>query len=70
MDPLEIFKYYLPKLILPLKIRDYAKDGITSETEPFIFETNTENNLLYVDNDRIGLKIESTPKSKYLKLKI
>lgn len=70
LDPLEIFKYYLPKLILTLKIRDYAKDGITSETEPFIFETNTENNLLYVDNDRIGLKIESTPKSKYLKLKI
>lgn len=54
----KILEYYRPRLILPLAIRDFAKDGIKSETKPFIFETNKEQEKnLYIDNDRIGLQI-------------
>lgn len=54
----EILDYYRPRLILPFAIRDYAKDGITNETKPFIFETVKEQEKnLYIDNDRIGLQI-------------
>jgi hypothetical protein len=54
----EILEYYRPRLILPFSIRDYAEDGITNETKPFIFDTNKEQEKnLYIDNDRIGLKI-------------
>lgn len=55
---IEILEFYRPTLILPIAIRDYAEDGITNETKPFILETNKEQeNYLYVDNDRIGLQI-------------
>lgn len=54
----EILEYYRPRLILPLGIRDFAEDGITNETKPFIFDTNKEQEKnLYIDNDRIGLQI-------------
>lgn len=54
----EILDYYRPRLILPFAIRDYAKNGITNETKPFIFETDEEQKKnLYIDNDRIGLQI-------------
>lgn len=54
----EILEYYRPRLILPIAIREFAKNGITNETKPFLFETIKEQNEnIYIDNDRIGLCI-------------
>ena len=64
---LNLFKFYkhnkhffniFPKLILSKKIREYARNGISIETKPFILDTDRDR-LLYVDNDRVGLKIEN-----------
>ncbi|MBS1632453.1 MAG: hypothetical protein JST10_07760 [Bacteroidetes bacterium] len=53
----EVFDFYRPRLILPKKIRDYAEDGLTNETRPFIFETTEQGDNLYIDSDRVGLRI-------------
>jgi len=54
----EILEYYRPRLILPIAIMEYAKNGITNETKPFLFKTIKEQDEnLYIDNDRIGLRI-------------
>lgn len=53
----EILEFYRPRLILPKKIRDYAEDGLTSETKPFVFETSEQEYNTYIDNDRVGLRI-------------
>jgi hypothetical protein len=53
----EILEFYRPKLILPMNIKEYAEKGITNETKPFIFELKEQDNNLYIDNDRIGLRI-------------
>jgi hypothetical protein len=42
------------KLILPKNIEAYSKEGLNSRTEPFLYDSNEE---IYIDNDRIGLKI-------------
>ncbi len=42
------------KLILPKDIKKYAKEGLNSDTKPFLYDNN-EN--IYIDKDRIGLKI-------------
>ncbi|MEQ1665822.1 MAG: hypothetical protein ABL927_10640 [Bdellovibrionales bacterium] len=52
----ELFDFIRPCLILPKKIFEYAEKGINNETTPFIFENESENNYLYIDNDRIGLR--------------
>lgn len=44
------------KLIIPKSIEQLAGNGINRETEPFIIG-ESETNYLYIDNDRIGLKI-------------
>jgi len=59
----ELFCYLRPKLIIPAKIRDFAKNGLTSEIKPFLFDYKDVNSKeserrIYIDNDRIGLKIE------------
>ncbi|HHV84539.1 MAG TPA: hypothetical protein GXX42_01805 [Petrimonas sp.] len=54
----ELLEYYQPRIILPIDIRDYAKNGITNDIKPFIFETNqNQKENLYIDNDRIGLQV-------------
>jgi hypothetical protein len=54
---IEIIEFYRPRLILPIAIKDYAENGITNDVKPFIFDTNKEQeNYLYIDNDRVGLK--------------
>lgn len=54
----EIIEFYRPRLILPNAIRDYKEEGITNEIQPFIFDTNKEQEkYLYIDNDRVGLQI-------------
>ena len=54
----DMLQYYRPRLILPINIREYAEYGITSDIKPFLFETNKEQSSnLYIDNDRIGLRI-------------
>jgi len=53
----EILDYYRPRLILPIKIRDFAEDGISNEQKPFVFETKQEDTDIYIDNDRVGLRI-------------
>jgi len=52
----EILYYYRPALIVPKEIHEFAEKGLTNEIKPFIFEKTEENNI-YIDNDRIGLKI-------------
>jgi len=42
------------KLIVPKNITEYSKKGLDSHTEPFLYDSNEE---VYIDNDRIGLKI-------------
>lgn len=54
---LGIDKLFKPKLILPKCINEFASEGISKETMPFIFE-NLQNNI-YIDNDRIGLSISN-----------
>ncbi|MHB1922894.1 MAG: hypothetical protein ACYCOO_11735 [Chitinophagaceae bacterium] len=54
----EILEYYQPRLILPKNIREYAEKGLTNETMPFIFETKEQNENIYIDNDRVGLRIK------------
>lgn len=49
---LEFYKY---KIILPGNIEQYAKEGLPKEFEPFIFREENEN--IYIDNDRVGLRI-------------
>jgi hypothetical protein len=53
----DLFHIYNPSLILPKDIHIYAKEGITKEVKPFNFESNSEKNYLYIDNDRIGLSV-------------
>lgn len=52
----EILDYYRPRLILPKKIREYAEVGLNSETKPFKFETKGQDDNIYIDNDRVGLR--------------
>lgn len=52
----EILDYYRPQLILPRNILSYAEAGITNEIDPFIFD-NSNDHKVYIDNDRIGLRI-------------
>ncbi|MEA2049042.1 MAG: hypothetical protein U9O64_11435 [Campylobacterota bacterium] len=57
-----IFKYFFHdllhhnqfKLIVPKKITEYSEKGLDSHTEPFLYDSNEK---IYIDNDRIGLKI-------------
>jgi hypothetical protein len=51
------FEEFSLSIILPRAIREYAEIGITNETKPFIFENSEQNNNLYIDNDRVGLRI-------------
>ena len=53
----EILDFYRPKLILPINIREYAENGLTNETKPFLFEIKEQNEYIYIDNDRVGLSI-------------
>lgn len=54
----EIFEFYRPRLILPKNIFEYAENGITNDTKPFNFEAK-EDDYLYIDNDRVGLRLRS-----------
>lgn len=53
----EMFDIIRPRLILPINIREYAENGITNELKPFIFETKDQYENIYIDNDRVGLRI-------------
>ena len=48
----EVF-YYQPKIILPKNIEKYAKEGLNTDSEPFLYDGDKR---IYIDNDRIGLK--------------
>jgi hypothetical protein len=51
----EFFHYFRPRLIIPENIEEYGKNGLTRDTKPFNFDSK-ENNI-YIDKDRIGLRI-------------
>ncbi|MBX9449159.1 MAG: hypothetical protein KL787_05335 [Taibaiella sp.] len=53
----EFFEYHRLSLLLPIEIRDYATNGITRDFQPFLFDTKQESNYIYIDNDRVGLRI-------------
>jgi len=53
----EIFDFFRPRLILPIGVRDYAESGITNNTNPFLLESSEQNSYIYIDNDRVGLRI-------------
>lgn len=46
------------KLIIPKNIEYLAENGINRETKPFLIG-ESESNYLYIDNDRVGLKIRN-----------
>jgi len=50
----EIFDFHRPKLILPISIKEYAEKGMSNEIKPFEY---IQERGLYIDNDRIGLRI-------------
>lgn len=50
----EIFDFHKPKLILPISIKEFAEKGISNEIKPFEY---IQERGLYIDNDRIGLRI-------------
>jgi len=52
-----ILDIYSPKLLLPEKIFDFAQNGISRDTLPFIMNPNDKESNIYIDNDRVGLKI-------------
>ena len=54
----DYFILYRLRLILPGRIEEYAKFGLTSETTPFLFETSGQEYNMYIDNDRVGLRIK------------
>lgn len=53
----EMFEHYRPRLILPRAIRQYAEIGITNETRPFSFNNSEQDYNIYIDNDRVGLRV-------------
>ncbi len=53
----EVVEFFRPKLILPIGIRDYAENGITNNTSPFQLESIEQDRNIYIDNDRVGLRI-------------
>ena len=57
----EFFEIYSPTLLLPYQIEDYAKNGMSKDIRPFTLQSESEvqNNYLYIDNDRIGLRIRN-----------
>lgn len=53
-----IFEQSSISLILPLKINEYAIEGISRETRPFNFEIDQEDDYeTYIDVDRVGLRM-------------
>jgi hypothetical protein len=56
----ELLEFYRPRLILPAAINQYAETGITNDTNPFLFEYNSQDEDIYIDNDRVGLRIVRT----------
>lgn len=55
----DFFEFYRPRLILSKNIYEYAENGITNETKPFLFEFKDQDDNLYIDNDRVGLRIRT-----------
>ncbi|GAB3915919.1 hypothetical protein [Mucilaginibacter boryungensis] len=51
----ELLDYYRPTLILPRDIRAFAKNGISNNIRPFLFDSIEQNSNIYIDNDRVGL---------------
>lgn len=45
--------HYQPKIILPKNIEEYAREGLNTHIEPFLYDGDKQ---IYIDNDRIGLK--------------
>jgi len=45
--------HYQLKIILPKNIEEYAKEGLNTNIEPFLYDGDKR---IYIDNDRIGLK--------------
>lgn len=60
----EVINCLQPSLILPIKIKEYASNGIPREFEPFIDDSET-NYSIYIDNDHVGLKLETYKDYKF-----
>lgn len=52
----ELLLEYQPRLLLPINIADYARDGISNEFKAFKMSKPDQENI-YIDNDRIGFRI-------------
>ena len=55
----DYLEYYKPKLILPKRINEFVEKGISNEIKPFLFEAKDLGDNMYIDNDRVGLKVGS-----------
>ena len=52
------FEFLRPSLILPGDIKRYGTEGLTGELGPFIQEAVSDDSSVYIDNDRVGLRIQ------------
>jgi len=52
----DLLNLYQLQIILPVNIKELARNGISTDTEPFRFDMDQYN--IYIDNDRVGLKFK------------
>jgi len=58
---MELMDVYNPRLILPLSIHEYSQNGLTKETEAFVFDaevSKVDESNVYIDTDRVGIRID------------
>lgn len=55
----DFFRIYAPSLIIPHSIKTLAKEGLSRELTPFLFQEKETSDNLYIDNDRVGIKINN-----------
>lgn len=58
------FGNHFPRLILPVRIFDFAINGLPHNIKPFDCDLDSREESLYIDNDRIGFHYGKNKKSK------
>lgn len=53
----ELFEAFWIRLVLPGSIRDYAKEGLSADSKPFVMNEGSEREGIYIDYDRVGLRL-------------
>ncbi|MFP5436922.1 MAG: hypothetical protein ACLGH8_04000 [Bacteroidia bacterium] len=51
-------EFYNLSLILPKAIHTFAKQGISEEIKPFIYNSEQQRGRIYIDTDRVGISVD------------